>query len=147
MRAAQVFIDKQSHLIVGRSRTRREIGPHRAPALAQSAADSGPNSREVQVRPPEGPDTPGEFCWFERIGTVGGLVDDGGSNPPTLEKELPLVQAGARLQVLILRFGLGRHGASFRIQKHPSVRSVGLENLLANGGTSLPKLARINQRS
>jgi hypothetical protein len=61
---------------------------------------------------------PREFFGSKRVGPVNGLVDHRRANRPTLEELLPVIRAGARLQALILCFGLGRHGASVCVGIH-----------------------------
>ena len=60
----------------------------------------------------------GELLGRIGIGTVDGLVNDRGADAATLEKELAVVRARPRLQVLVLRGGRGSHGRSSRIWNH-----------------------------
>jgi hypothetical protein len=63
-----------------------------------------------------------EFFRAAGIRAMNGLANHRRSNPSPLEPQLPVIRAGTRFKVLVLRFGLGGHGSSFSITRHYTLR-------------------------
>jgi hypothetical protein len=59
-----------------------------------------------------------EFFGSAGIRTMEGMVNDRRPDPSPLEERLAVTGTGARIEVLIVCFGLARHGASLRTLRH-----------------------------